>query len=581
MIKTDDQNPASSADANYARDEDPLLVGDQQLALEVIQPKTLIDSVPDELLSLILEFGFFDFSGARYPNNAFRTLLLQASHRFRNITLHTPSVWSVIRLPGQNLLREFASLPVQLERSKDYALDIKLGFAYGKVVRDVMDLLVPHSKRWRRASFTIINNDSEVLPFLRHIPLPTLEGLDIDCPFDLSPHSISFLTFDLQPPRLSHLCLRNISLQNIGISFQGLKVLGIRGNHEWSHLPQFKVLENSNLLESLIIDMPEGELYQPTLQSLSSSGFEIKLPALHTFLLYTSQSLSVNSIAFIRAFSAPKLQLLMVWKGPSRTLLSYTEEADIRHRITNPAFYYPPVKLTYAGLPNSLLIQSERISTALKTLSAKILTNLETLAVNYDLAPFLPQDDLAVVLAPPLPALHSLILKSMTLSQLESVTAPFMYHPHHYPNLTALQLSNIPDLVSINRSHYGYVNFSDGFPHLRRLALDGVSSNAFIHQLLPKASSRVEENSSHIPWPNFEVLSICNDAHVSKPLLHRVISVRENIGKPIFKLILDKYFSSNMESWNWMKEHVEVVAARTGTQESLPVFNNPLFKSPS
>jgi hypothetical protein len=121
-------------------------------------------------------------------------------------------------------------------------------------------------------------------------------------------------------------------------------------------------------------------------------------------------------------------------------------------------------------------------------------------------------------------------------------------------------LSNIPDIIPTNPSDPFYTNIVNTFPHLSRLSLDGVTSNAFIQQILPSPSPGAESSCMDVPMPlpNLRALSIRNDPHVSKPLIHRTLIARKDTGVPLSTLEVDSHFSGNVESWEWIREHVEV-----------------------
>lgn len=48
------------------------------------------------------------------------------------------------------------------------------------------------------------------------------------------------------------------------------------------------------------------------------------------------------------------------------------------------------------------------------------------------------------------------------------------------------------------------------------------------------------------------------DPKVSKILLYHMITFREKVGKPLTKLFLDRHFSTNKDSWNYIKELVDL-----------------------
>jgi len=64
-----------------------------------------------------------------------------------------------------------------------------------------------------------------------------------------------------------------------------------------------------------------------------------------------------------------------------------------------------------------------------------------------------------------------------------------------------------------------------------------------------------------VPLPNLWTLSIRNDTNVSKPLIHRMIIARRNMGVPLSTLYVDSHFAGNTKSLEWIREHVRVEQA--------------------
>ena len=187
------------------------------------------------------------------------------------------------------------------------------------------------------------------------------------------------------------------------------------------------------------------------------------------------------------------------------------------------------------------------------------LPSLETLMIDFHhpISTVLPRDYSAEFIRVfSVPSLQSLILKDLKALQWSSISASFYHTTSRYPKLTSLKLIDMTDVDLISPGSFPF-DAANAFPHLRRLSLDSVPSNLFVHQLLPDL---------HLPdssprWPHLEELAICNDPNASKPLLHRVISIRESIGLPLRRLRLDDYFYRNLESINWVKDRVEVCEA--------------------
>ncbi|KDR73040.1 hypothetical protein GALMADRAFT_252455 [Galerina marginata CBS 339.88] len=600
---------------------------------EVSRVGSLLDLIPNELLSLVLESGYFDYSEGPTPDTEFRTLSMQISRRFRQQTVHTPSLWSVIYLSQGNAAEEIDQLPLYLERSKEYPLDIQFSCFWNSQLTDpILDLLVPHSKRWRRLS--IVTSSSYILSFLHRVNVPILENLDISFYSHERRISLPPNVFGGQTPRLSRLCLRNINLENLDISFRDLETLEIRGYGTWPTFSQFNdMLGGCTSLQRLILHVKPGHVTQQ-LYANEHHIEQVLLPNLRALEVYSSEWLTSSIVSLIQIFQCPKLESLTLREGvgsasqTARTIMNYTA---IPHLPKNTRLSYPQDEPLCTGFPNRLFVQSANVNLATQALSASTLVSLELRKVflpdystmktmfstlkNLKHLFFLdiyPNDALRQMLdnvdgsiqeglvlemestvAIPsletlmldfhhpvspvptpeysaeflrvflLPSLRSLIFKNLQAFQWKNLTDTLARNSSQYPSLSSLKLIDMTDIVPADPTNSHYANIVEAFPYLRRLSLDSVGSNAFVHHLLPDDSSNADIPS--LPWPAFEVLSICNDLNASKPLLHRVISTRRSMGRPLKMLCLDNHFSTNAESWNWIREHVEsVVQAEAG-----------------
>ncbi|KAF8954839.1 hypothetical protein BDZ97DRAFT_2081302 [Flammula alnicola] len=607
-------------------------IEDVSLSGDVDSPKVpLMDLLPNEILSLILEFSYFGFNGECAPNFAFRTLASQISRRFQQLVLHTPSLWSTIQLSQDNV--------------SDEIVELLLGES---TTDELMDKLVPHIKRWRRFSITTAN--AYILSFLRHNPAPVLEYLNISFYSHRHRTSLPPSIFTGHLPRLSYLCLRNVNIDNLDFSLRELKTLEIRGYGVWPTYSRLnEMLGGSSRLEHFILHVKSSHVWQEIFphQPDPNEDRPIVLPELRTLEVYTSEWLTINLTSLIRLFACPKLESLVLresntWGVPSLTIMSYATEATpledihisspsglsksrpLRERFAHRLFLrsanlclgcqameavrvttlelnrvlwpaHAKMKTMFASMknlknlfildlyPNEELIRILGYRDISETFNPCVLSDLEsfieipsleTLMIAFNQAVPTSQimsadDGVAFVRIFSLPSLRSLHLKTFNLERWKSLVDTFTRHTSEYPALTSLTLTDMTDLIPTDPH---YTNLAFAFPRLRQLSLDGVPSNALVRQLLhtPKKNQYDDLEASFIdvdtqatpalPLPDLEVLSICNDANVSKPLLHRAISMREDMGRPLAKLCLDKYFLSNLESWNWIKEHVEVVS---------------------
>ncbi|KAF9545041.1 hypothetical protein CPC08DRAFT_397164 [Agrocybe pediades] len=644
---------ASSSSSGSRKEDSNEALSKKLRSLQVGRYTSLIDSIPNELLSLIVELGFFDFADAEgfSPDVDFRSTALQISQRFRQVALCTPTIWSVYHVSQGNIRSQLRhELPANLPRSKEYPLDIRLSCFWDACYTEgLMKLLVPYSKRWRRLSIVTMN--ANVFEFLQHVPVPLLEELDISFYSHERRTSLPLNIFDDgRTPRLSSLCLRNVNLTDLPFALRNLTTLEIRGYGTWPEFEQFsEMLSGSTSLEKLVLHVKPGHVVHqqlfPVLADSSSNNHhhakgQIILPELRVFEVYTSEWLSSGIVSLINVFSCPKLESLVLREGvgsaseTARTIMSYTAQPHL-HR--NPAqLPYPVLEPVCNGFPNRLFVQSASLSLACRSFPASLLTSLELRRVMlpshmsmkqafsslknlkhlyfFDVSPnegilqmldnvepvyfqekmvqgmesTIPIPSLetlmlgfrhcAVAVDPlgkdysaafirtfSLPALRSLVLKDLTLSQWKSIADVFEAHAEEYPQLTSLKLIDVNDILPTNTDHPSYCSLTRSFPYLRRLSLDGVTCNQVLRELLSASSSSFtiptppdRDDAADVVFacPHLEVLSICNDSNVSKPLLHRLVSSRMDAGRPLRRLYLDEHFSKNGDSWDWLKEKI-------------------------
>ena len=565
------------------------------------------DLLPDELISLILERGYFD--GTLRPDNFFRFSTVCISHRFRQISLHTPSLWSIIKVTPTNTLEQLAHLiPTYLARSMDYPLSIELTFLDWKQQDLVIDHLISHSKRWR--SLSISTSHPDIFSFIQHIPVPRLEYLSIyhfssqyECTLP-SPFMADYI------PKLSFLSLTNVDLDSINFPLQNVKTINIRGYGSWMGYSQLTtMLEGSQSLENLNLHVKASTVLQE-IEFKHRGRSQILLPHLRSFVLHISECLTAQINSFICLFTFPKLQTLDV-RESMETIISYNVEADGSPPQHSLSCSLPP------SPPSSLIVRSADIYFSCLSVPSSTLTTLELHKVIWPTYPLLKEafesltqlrhllllglDPEGIVnnmerglhlveldsciLVPSLmtltiefdresgdhtisllrlfsfPRLASLNLRHITFLRWKSIVNSFAFK---YTSLTSLTLSNMTCIIPVTPDVGDYRNPAEVFPLLKRLSLDHIHSNAFIQRLLPRPISNGDSVSpplslSTLPWPCLRTLLISGDTNVSKPLLGRVITMRENLGVPFDKLYLDHHLTLNIEFWDWiMKKQVNV-----------------------
>ncbi|KAF8876802.1 hypothetical protein CPB84DRAFT_1852868 [Gymnopilus junonius] len=300
------------------------------------------------------------------------------------------------------------------------------------------------------------------------------------------------------------------------------------------------------------------------------------MPELRYLELYTvtTEGMSDTCVNTMLTFSYPNLRSLALREmkaldsspQESPIIISYINDP---HPHSVQSFYEPTGEKTCGYHHKKLFIREHlsqgrrsALNVALEALAPAMVEGIEVLVVDYTPCSHLFEFDVQKFLpASLLPSLTSVSFKTVSSLCWKYIIEYFANHSGHYPGLTSLEIVGTTELFPMDRSHRNYADFAKGFPHLRRLTLNSANSNAFIKQLssppLPNLDSSTTLEAPY-PFPEFEVFSIRNDANVSKPLLTRMIASREKMDKPLKKLLLDRHFSANKESWNYIKGLVDV-----------------------
>lgn len=298
---------------------------------------SLLD-LPNEILSHILELGYFEYGGDP-PNDTFLALVSKLSHKFRELVLETPSLWSVVQLSFTNVFPELEFLSTRLQRSMMYPLTLRLSCYWDQLTtEEVIDKLLPHIERWTHFSVTITN--SHLLTLLEHQPAPFLEYLSISFYAHENHVSAPPHLFAGHLPRLKHLCLRHVDIDGLTFSLRGLQTLEIRGYGVWpSYARLCEMLGGTSNLHELILHVSPwrtlSHIYPG--QSLDGPLPQILLPELRRLTINTSEWLSPSTAALIRVFACPKLDFLFVnGTGEPQSIMVYARDvASMLHVNTD------------------------------------------------------------------------------------------------------------------------------------------------------------------------------------------------------------------------------------------------------
>ncbi|KAJ3571990.1 hypothetical protein NP233_g3396 [Leucocoprinus birnbaumii] len=512
-----------------------------------LPPYPPIDSLPNEILSQIFESGYFE--GEDFDLH-FRGLIEQVSQRWREAAYHTPALWSNYNLSQGNLDQFIDVLPTFLERSGDYPLDIHLNCFWDPArTKAVMKQFLPHSRRWR--SLSITTPGADIFRYLHRVPAPLLQTLQV-CHFS----SQRFLPmdpelFDGHLPSLRHLVLRNVSLEATTLPLKSLHSLDVRGYGVW---PEHEALEE--------LIGGSTELRQLTLHgcplTLATLSRFFSCPSLDTFTVKDSSASADapthDMVRYSRTGSdaypdSPSLRvkacsLYHAWRSLSFARKITTLELDDVHWP-----HWSNCMTVFSDLPilRNMAITNVDASTALaelgKPTSSLKVESLSKLQIGFNRHRWsvVEADFAKFVTMFEVPQLKFLAIRDISWQQWKFLVLSFTEKVEKYPILESLTLTNLRGLT------HSLPDPSSAFPNLQNLNLIRTAAEPLLEHLA----------IAHTPsWLKLRSLSICGDPRANLSLLRRVVALRP---KTPLSLILDTHFQSDRESWNWLKENVDVV----------------------
>jgi hypothetical protein len=291
--------------------------------------------LPNEILSVIFEAGRSSSSYSQTississkPHIPFEVLVSSVSHRWRNVALQTPRLWTdlqiIVSKPVDNLV------DLYLHRSKNCLLDItfkqaplcypevNLGHGGGRnnFTRQ-LGTLVPHVARWRM--FVIENIRvgclETALFLLSDLSAPALEILRVNCS-DPSPALIAM--FSGGAPLLSSLESRGTYILPPCDNIKSLKIG-----------PCFRLLTRKQLVQMLLpmrslnhISLPSGAVYDDSFHA------PIALPS----VLSLDLDLTSCSVGILRFLDLPAVESLTVYGSTDEAIAAFAH-----HRQSHPA----------------------------------------------------------------------------------------------------------------------------------------------------------------------------------------------------------------------------------------------------
>lgn len=277
-----------------------------------------IESLPNELLAHIFTLGTYSRTGP-FEVLPFALLVSCITRRFRNIAISSPSVWSNLVF-STSVHSDNWCADIYLPRSGAHPLDITVELL-GRSTERVMDIIVPHSARWRSLSVKAwTRSDLEIiLKSLRDVTAPLLDKIELrcflgdqECSWDPHQPCLTLGTPALRSVRLRGLCLKcgPQSLANL-TTF-----------HFDSHDSSLSYAELTNLLaaspalRTLVLRLPRFEATELT---------PINIPCLRSLTMnfLSSGDTFVHLFAMIVAPALECLELISMDGGQVLTLVEY------------------------------------------------------------------------------------------------------------------------------------------------------------------------------------------------------------------------------------------------------------------
>jgi hypothetical protein len=184
-----------------------------------INRDTVTYALPNELLAAIFEAGSTD--RPVLPQIVeFPIKISHVSRHWREIALHTPSLWSTIHMDENTSYPKL--LDAYLDRSGACPLDIVMDYQYrsppSRILRETFYLhkILPHIDRWHSLWVGAASNEiaCNILPHLRNLRAPLLKRLVVFGEQDDLGYDLYLNVFMGGAPHLSFISLTTLNMQS-------------------------------------------------------------------------------------------------------------------------------------------------------------------------------------------------------------------------------------------------------------------------------------------------------------------------------------------------------------------------------
>ncbi|TFK73225.1 hypothetical protein BDN72DRAFT_894069 [Pluteus cervinus] len=291
-------------------DDLTLITPPEELPIPVpTPPEVYINTLPDEVLALIFEWGAI-LSHQAWPLKApsdkdwvpirrcFPECVSQVNHYWRDLALSTPPLWSYMSIR----LRYGKETAIAAKKTKwidtyfsrsinqplDLIIDTRLSWLY-QWPHWTMSKFTPHANRWRSLSIILPNNTvlKGITGVLSTISVPKLETFEVRYITSIkvasAPHVVPLFSDGDGAPALAHIVLGRVGLSWSSVSFQALSSLELH-HTTWPDYNQLRDIVSCCCLSRLVVHADptdfEKEVNQkdndpivlPTLRHLEVAG---------------------------------------------------------------------------------------------------------------------------------------------------------------------------------------------------------------------------------------------------------------------------------------------------------------------
>ncbi|KAH8813953.1 hypothetical protein DL96DRAFT_508532 [Flagelloscypha sp. PMI_526] len=276
---------------------------------EAVSP---VRQVPDDILTHVFKIFVVSQNGAlgegSFINVGPSMILSHVNRRWRNVALHTPSIWAVISICVGDSFKGslFILLQTWITRSGASPLSIDLSISavhHTPQHRTLLDMLIQQSHRWKEVLLELPHGlyQSSSFPITR----PTAQLVSVHLNVPASSQSSVFHTDGLfsATPSLRHVNIRNFSFSSNTFQWSTIKYLRIEQSWHMAQTTLLEALQLSVSLETFI-------LVAPLFHHSPTTDISVTVHNLRTLQIH-------GNWAILDSLTTPLLEILHLQRGSS------------------------------------------------------------------------------------------------------------------------------------------------------------------------------------------------------------------------------------------------------------------------